>query len=240
MIEFLEISDEDPALFHSPMVRAIEKTFAYIADQGGIGLTPLKAFKRNFVNWAAAEFNWPYYSHEELFRFNKVLNEIDFFPLIHLHDVLVALKIGRHYKGKFVLTKAGESLIGHPGKIFGVVAPFFLFHMDHRLWARDEEQIEINWDVFLNVLNVEAQNGVAGAEIRQIIYGVCKQDKTYDPIMSNLYIEVLRPLCWIGLLNEHHPNNFPSSAERVFTKTALWRTALRLSTDHELRNAALH
>jgi hypothetical protein len=42
MIEFLEISDEDPALFHSPMVRAIEKTFAYIADQGSIGLTPLK------------------------------------------------------------------------------------------------------------------------------------------------------------------------------------------------------
>ena len=40
MIEFLEISDEDPALFHSPMVRAIEKTFAYIADQGGIGLIP--------------------------------------------------------------------------------------------------------------------------------------------------------------------------------------------------------
>ena len=33
MIEFLEISDEDPALFHSPMVRAIEKTFAYIAAE---------------------------------------------------------------------------------------------------------------------------------------------------------------------------------------------------------------
>ena len=29
MIEFLTISDDDPALVHSPMVRAIGKTFAY-------------------------------------------------------------------------------------------------------------------------------------------------------------------------------------------------------------------
>ena len=240
MIEFLEISDEDPALFHSPMVRAIEKTFSYIGEHGSIGLTPLKAFKRNFVHWAAAEFNWPHYSTEELFRFNKVLNEMDFFPVMYLHELLIALKIGRHYKGKFVLTKVGESLIGHPGKICGVVAPFFLFHMDHRIWARDDERIEINWDIFLNVLNVEAQNGTTGADIRKVIYGVRKPDDIYDSVMSGLYVEVLRPLCWMGLLSEHQPKVLSLPAERVFTKTPLWTTSLRLSTDHDVRTATRH
>ncbi len=50
---------DDPALAHSPMVRAIGKIFAYIAENGPIGLTPSMAFKRVFVHWAAAEFGWP-------------------------------------------------------------------------------------------------------------------------------------------------------------------------------------
>ena len=240
MIHILEVRDDDPALIHSPLLRAIEKTFAYIGEHGSIGLTPLKSFKRNFVHWAAAEFNWPHYSPEELFRFNKVLNETDFIPLIYLHDLLIALKIGRHYKGKFNLTKSGQSLASHPGAIFGVVAPFFLFHVDHSVWARDVERIEIDWDVFLNVLNVEAQNGVTGADIRKLIYGVRAPDDLYDSVMIHLYIEVLRPLCWMGLLSEHQPKALVNPAERVFTKTPLWTTALRLSTDHEIRQTTLH
>ena len=65
MIEFVTINDGDPALAHSPMVRAIGKTFAYIAENGPIGLTPSKAFKRVFVHWAAAEFDWPRLNAEE-------------------------------------------------------------------------------------------------------------------------------------------------------------------------------
>ena len=107
MIEFRQIEDTNPALAHSPMVRALEKTFAYIAEHGGIGLTPPKAFKRVFVHWAAREFDWPGYSEDDLFAINKVLNEIDFGPLMDLHDVMIALKIGRHYKGQSKLTKAG-------------------------------------------------------------------------------------------------------------------------------------
>ena len=240
MIHILEVADDDPALLHSPMVRAIEKTFAYIAEHGSIGLTPLKAFKRNFVHWAAAEFNWPYYSHEELFRFNKVLNEIDFYPLIFLHDLLVALKMGRHYKSAFSLTKVGRSLIGHPGEIFCVVAPFYLFQMDHGYMARDNQRIDGNWDVFLNVLNVEAENGVTGAEIRKILYGVPTFGDIYDATMGHFYTDVLRPLCWIGLLQEHRTKKFYSTEDTVFIKTPLWKSALRLSTDHEVRNATRH
>ena len=115
-----------PALAHSPLVRATEKTLAYIAENGSIGLTPSKAFKRNFVHWAATEFVWPDYTVEDLFKLNKVLNESDFPPLLVLHDLLIHLRIGRHYRGAFRLTKAGEELTNKPGKIFGILVPFFL------------------------------------------------------------------------------------------------------------------
>ncbi len=61
MITFRKIQDDEPALIHSPMVRAITKIFAYIDEHGAIPLTPHKAFKRAFVNWAAAQFKWPGY-----------------------------------------------------------------------------------------------------------------------------------------------------------------------------------
>ena len=57
MIEFISVEDDNPALAHSPMVRAIEMMFAHIVEQGPIGLTPSKAFKRVFVHWAAANFD---------------------------------------------------------------------------------------------------------------------------------------------------------------------------------------
>lgn len=43
---FLELSDTQPALAYSPMIRGIEHTLAYIAENDLIGLTPLGAFKR--------------------------------------------------------------------------------------------------------------------------------------------------------------------------------------------------
>lgn len=55
MIAFREVDDADPALAFSPMVRGVEKTFAWIGEHGGIPLTPSKAFKRVFVHWEATE-----------------------------------------------------------------------------------------------------------------------------------------------------------------------------------------
>ena len=75
-----------------------------------------------------------------MFRLNKVLNEIDFMPLLYLHEMMLALKIGRHFKGKFSLTKSGQSLAGRPGKIFGIMAPFFLFHVNHEYLSRRPTQ----------------------------------------------------------------------------------------------------
>ena len=228
LIEFRKIDDENPALAQSPMVRAIEKTFAYIDANGGIGLTPSKAFKRTFVHWAAAEFDWPAFTEAELFTVNRVLNEIDFPPLMDLHDVMIALKIARHYKGQFKLTKAGESLANHPGRIFGIITPFYLFEVDHLRFSRRIERPMGNWDIFLNVLDDVAQKGVAGGDIRRVLYGDPKPGEPFDHLLSSLYLQVLRPLCWTGLLHEECAGRLRRTEQSVFTKTPLWKAGLNL------------
>ena len=146
MIELREIDDADPALAFSPLVRGIEKTFAWIGEHVGIPLTPSEAFKRVFVQWAASEFDWPGHTEADLFGVNKVLNESDFAPLMVLHDLMIAMKLGRHYKGEFRLTKAGQELAGRPGRIFGTVVPFFLFRINHACMSRFDDA-PIRWIV---------------------------------------------------------------------------------------------
>lgn len=141
MITLREMDDCDPALAFSPLVRGVEKTFAWIGEHGGIPLTPSKAFKRVFVHWAAAEFDWPGHTEADLFAVNKVLNEPDFAPLMVLHDLMIAMKLGRHYKGEFRLTKAGQALAGHPGRVFGTVVPFFLFRINHASMSRFDDAL---------------------------------------------------------------------------------------------------
>ncbi|SFE36245.1 hypothetical protein SAMN04488523_106281, partial [Sulfitobacter brevis] len=92
MIKFSQPSDDHPDLSYSPLLRAALLTLTHAADQGPIGLTKTKAFKRTFVQWAAMHFNWPGYSYEELMRYHKVLNEYDHPPLELLHFLLIQLK----------------------------------------------------------------------------------------------------------------------------------------------------
>ena len=99
------------ALQHSPLLRAALHTLGYIEANGPIALTASKAFKRYFVEWAAEVFEWPYFTVADLHAVNKVLNEQDFLPLVVLHDLPIATKLARHYKGHLALTNQGRTQI---------------------------------------------------------------------------------------------------------------------------------
>lgn len=70
MIAFRTLSNDDPDLGHSPMLRAALLTLGYALEHGSIGLTKTTAFKRVFVHWAVEHFEWPGSSAEEMFRYN--------------------------------------------------------------------------------------------------------------------------------------------------------------------------
>ena len=165
---FKNLSDDDPTLADSPLMRAAQLTLQYTQDNGSIELTKTKAFKRKFVHWAAEHFDWPGMGYDELFRVNKVLNEYDFVPLELLHFLLIERKLGRHYKGAFKSTKRGTELAKSPAKLFAELIPFYLFQIDHGAYSRLGDYPEGNWDVWLNVLNVEVENGAREAALYKV------------------------------------------------------------------------
>jgi hypothetical protein len=237
MIDFRPIDSDDAALAHSPLLRAALLTFSYIDENGPINLTASGGLKRYFVNWAAEAFAWPYYRGPDLFAVSKVLNEFDFPPLMILHKVLISAKLARHYKGALRLTKLAQVLRARQGELWTVLIRHLLFVIDHARYTRVGDLIVGDWDIFLNILNVEAQMGLTEERFCAVLFGA-DRGKDYR-LKSMTYVHILRPLCWAGLLDEgRHGEPYP--IERLYTKTPLWHAALALETDAILQAPSRH
>ncbi len=240
MIEFHQLPNEHPDLECSPLLKAACLTLQYTEDNGSIGLTQTKAFKRTFVNWAAEQFDWPGMSAEELFRYKKVLNEYDFPPLELLHFLLIELKLGRHYKGVFKLTRLGKELAHQPSNLFHVLIPYYLFSIDHSSYGRFDEQPFGKWDIWLNVMNLEMDQGATEHDLFLVFYG---DGRTSGDVgwrdLAVFSSFVLRPLAWSGLIFEQDASR-NSKTERHCFKTPLWRSVLKLDLDHSLEPIRQH
>ena len=235
MITFRPLSDDHPDLAHSPLLRAALLTLQYAQDHGDIGLTQTKAFKRVFVHWAVEHFDWPGSGAEEMFRYNKVINEYEFPPLEVLHYLLITLRLGRHFKGEFRLTKRGAELAQAPAQLFAELIHFFVLKIDHASYARFDERPFGKWDVWMNVINVEADHGTTERALFAAFYG---GEHDWDNAgwrkMAAFSSCVLRPLEWAGLLVQTREEREGRHVHHVF-KTPLWRSGLQLDTDDMLR-----
>lgn len=235
MIEFRALPDDHPDLSYSPLLRGAILTLKYAQEHGSIGLTKTKSFKRVFVHWAVEHFDWPGKSAEEMFRYNKVINEFEFPPLEVLHFLLISLRLARHFKGEFRLTKKGAELAQCPGRLFVELIPYFVLRVDHASYARFDEAPFGKWDVWMNVINVEADHGATEAGLFEAFYGEAKDWHTAGwREMAAFSCCVLRPLEWSGLLMESQEDDAGKRVSHVF-KTPLWRSALILDTDEMLR-----
>ncbi len=235
MIEFRSLSDDHPDLAHSPLLRGALLTLQYAQTHGSIGLTQTKAFKRVFVHWAVENFDWPGKSAEEMFRYNKVINEYEFPPLEVIHFLLISLRLGRHIKGEFRLSKRGIKLAQNPGQLFAELIPYFVLQIDHNSYARFENRPFGQWDVWMNVINVEADHGTTEAALFETFYGEPQDWHTAGwREMAAFSASVLRPLEWAGLLVEKREEGGSKQICHVF-KTPLWRSAIKLDTDNMLQ-----
>lgn len=156
----------------------------------------------------------------------KVLNEHDFPPLAVLHDLLLAAKLARHRKGFLHITKIGKDLLEHPGSLWITLTQHLL------LSAGYDDMLEIEWVSVLNAVNVEAHSGVTDTQFCARLTG--SDNKDYH-MKSLVYVHVLRPLSWLGLLHEARRRT-----ERFFTKSALWPLTIRFEGDSQMAPVATH
>lgn len=227
MIEFHAPAPDLPELALSPLYGAALLTLRHLVETGPIGLTPKRALKRYFVTWAADAFNWPGYTTDELYRLNKVLNEHDFPPLAVLHDLLLAAKLARHRKGFLHITKKGIDLLEHSGSLWLVLAQHLLLTAGH------DDYLDVDWVSVLNAMNVVAHKGITQKQFLSHIMGADEND--YH-LRSLVYVHVLRPLCWLGLLQEIRQHR----TERLFMTTALWPIALTFEGSLSLPTVTKH
>ena len=225
----------------SPMLQAVRLTLDYIDANGPIGLTPSRALKRYFVEWAAEAIAWPGYTAEDLYAVNKVLNEDDFPPLAIMHELLLSARLARHRQRALHMTRLARQLRSDPAELWALLARQFLFATDHTGNTRFGDRPFGNWDIFLNVINVEAQDGLSNDRLCEVLYGPEKSDGLHDAVRTRaaLSIHVLRPLCWMGLLDEVRTGDALERKERYF-KTAIWHQALKLDTDAHLAPVTQH
>lgn len=243
-VDFQTLDDSDPLLGGSRLLDAMQKAIGFAQKNDGIGLTKSKAFNRKFATWAAENFNWPEYSADRLLRIQKVLNEEDVIPVLVLHELVISMKLGRHSKGKCRFNRKAEALAQTPGVLQAALTRGFLFEFDHSRLQRFPFVAPGNWDIWLNVINVEAHGGVSEASLLKTLYGVEYSgagDREFWDHASFLMWHVLKPLSWLGYLEATELDGRHSPSGRtIYTKTPLWQRTFRLDTDDELRPVVLH
>ena len=83
-----------------------------------------------------------------------------------------------------------------------------------------------NWDIFLNVPNLEVRDGITAGRLAEILCDDCTPG--WGGPASGLTNAVLRPLRWAGLLRREGGLGLQG---RTYHKTPLWAAALVLETD---------
>jgi hypothetical protein len=77
-------------------------------EQGGLPLTTTGNLSRAVVAEMRKLIEWPHYDQAEAFRFNKVINEPDFFPLYVVRLLAQAATLVCAKRSKLVATSLGK------------------------------------------------------------------------------------------------------------------------------------
>lgn len=231
MFSFRRMEDDDPLLGSSPLMRALDfLKLKFVQYPKGIPLTKSGAFRRAMVANAITMIQWPDWTEKEIyhgFMPIKVADEHHFEPLWRLHWILRDMKVVRPYRGALRLTRAGAAVFSSRFQVFDAVAREIILAARHFEHARENRDLVGNWDVWLNVIDFEAQHGISGKDLTDVLYGPLEVTHPYDPRTSALYDGVLVPLVWTGLLREDMSQGRKLS-ERIYMITPLWRRYLEL------------
>lgn len=224
---FLNEAVDEVDLAGSRLCMAAMTTLNYMEEHGGIGLTASGAFNRKFVVWAVDAFAWPRYTAAELYFVNKVLNEPDVPPLYFLHELLFAAKLLRHAKGQAVITKAGKGYLGQHGRLQIELFETFFTRFDFAAHEHQPlEMPEADTLHFLGVIHRRLGDWVVYPEFA----GWClpmfalpaRRGTPEEDAMFYLATRLVRPLKWLGLIEEQEGPHFGPINRVQLRKTPLF------------------
>jgi len=191
----------------------------------GLKLTATGNLTRKVVAEMVERFDWPDFDKAEAFRFNKVINEPDFMPLLMLRLLIEAGRLVRPRKGYLNTTASGRRFLGRANQ---PALQALLFHLE--FWAFDfgflgrgqTNQWPLDdFGIALWSLSVAASEWQTRERLTRMctipINGVL--ESSWDNGTFVVDGAILRPLFWFGLL-EHRTE--PISGQR-FLKQHFYR-----------------
>ena len=104
-------------------------------------------------------------------------------------------------------------------------------------YTRHGDHLAANLDILLRVIDREAAAGVTQDQLVSVLFGA--NDNSDIHLTSIIYIHVLRPLCWLGLLEEQRQGR-GLERKRIFVKTPLWAAALLFEPAEGVRASTQH
>ena len=211
------------------------------AETGGLKLTATGNLSRALVEEMCGIMEWPGYDKDELFRYNKVINEPDFFPLHFIRVLTQAAKLFRSYRGKLVLTPLGRRILR--AEQYGPLQAV-LFHV--AFWR-------LNLGYFDRyALDIWPQNGVgvvlwslsASAHDwlpRETLTRLCASpvigilESQWDFGSSAMEARILRPLWWFGLLEARSEERSATDlvTRRLYRKARLFDSFVKFDVQVE-------
>lgn len=180
----------------------------------GLKLTAKGNLSRTVVGEMLDLFEWPEFEKDAAYRYYKVLNEADFFPLFFVRHIATQAKFVRPYRGALRLTKLGRDMQKEPKRrsLQAILFHVTFWHADLSYFGRGMFGTWPQFDagILFWSLSVSASTWQTSETLTRLcaipIIGVL--ESTWDSGSMLVEARILRPLLWFGLL-EYRSEEIP-------------------------------
>ena len=214
----------------------------------GLKTTATGNLSRGVVLQMCDLFEWPEFDKAERFRFNKVVNEPDFLPLLFVRHVAEFAKLLRRQKGFLKATPACRRLLMEPSvrALQAVLFHTALWNFDlgylgrglHGAWPQKDIGIVL-WSLSVTANDWQSRESLTrlcAVPINDVLHD------GWDTASMAMEARILSPLRWFGLLDYQH-DDVPGSSfvtQHFYRRTALFDRFLSFDVKLEGATAPRH
>jgi hypothetical protein len=237
----LEPNLTETDLAASAITRTARIVLQRAADESGLKLTATGNLSRAVVAEMVELIEWPGLDKDELFRFNKVINEPDFLPVHFVRVLLQGMKLVRVQRDKLAPTRLGKEMLvpGRHGALQALLFRVALWHLNLGYFDRNpiEAWPQNHTGIVLWCLSVSANDWMD----REILTRLCTVpvlqvvESKWDFGSFAMESRILKPLLWFGLLefqSERSETNRVND-RRLYRKTLLFDRFVKFNVQVE-------
>ena len=152
-------------------------------------------------------------------------------PLWVVRDMLSHLRLLRRTKDRLLPTTRGRDFLARPHTFFDLIATDYLYAYIHDGQTQHDVHERMHWwHVFLNLINIKARKGCSLNDLVNELY----PSESYPAAQAEMTVEawtfksefrydIIRPLCWLGLLREDREGTEHSAGRHLPQNTAVGR-----------------